>query len=492
MKRRLAPAVFLPTYARRELLRRRRSHLVIASGLALGIALVVVVGSVASGMQRAQELVLQSLYGLGTDMTVSQAAAPAEDGPRRPRFEFDAAAEEEQSREVITTGASGLLAAATVESIAGTDGVATAVGGLELTSIGIRGEFDPGEFDPGEFEAPPEGREEGGQGGPRGGGAAFDVNTYSLAGLDVAHPELGALGTSAVTDGRTFEEDDADAAVAVLDAGYAAEQGLATGDVLEIAATDYEVIGLATPDSGDANADVYLPLAQALGDAADQVSTVYVQLTDSQLIDQVRAAVTESVADAEITTAEDLADSVSGSLSTVAGLAEGVGRWLSVLVLASAFLVAGLLSSAAVGRRVREFGTLKALGWSRNRITGQVLSESMATGLAGGALGIALGLTAAWGISAYGPSLTAELSPAAALGASGRALGAAAGGGPRGGVFASEDVGEALQVALSAPVGAGALATAVALSVAGGLIAGAFAAWRAARLSPADALRSLA
>ncbi|KPC90420.1 hypothetical protein ADL27_35875, partial [Streptomyces sp. NRRL F-6602] len=57
------------TYLRRELRRRRKAALVVASGLALGIALVIVVTSVTAGMQRAQDQVLGSLYGLGTDLT---------------------------------------------------------------------------------------------------------------------------------------------------------------------------------------------------------------------------------------------------------------------------------------------------------------------------------------------------------------------------------------------------------------------------------------
>ncbi|MCX5502766.1 hypothetical protein OG887_25855 [Streptomyces sp. NBC_00053] len=51
------------TYLRRELRRRRKAALVVASGLALGIALVIVVSSVSTGMSRAQDKVLESLYG---------------------------------------------------------------------------------------------------------------------------------------------------------------------------------------------------------------------------------------------------------------------------------------------------------------------------------------------------------------------------------------------------------------------------------------------
>ena len=58
----------------------------------------------------------------------------------------------------------------------------------------------------------------------------------------------------------------------------------------------------------------------------------------------------------------------------------------------AAFVLAALLTTAAVNRRVREFGTLKAMGWHSRRIVGQVLGESVVQGLVGGALGVGLGV----------------------------------------------------------------------------------------------------
>ncbi|MEU2660883.1 ABC transporter permease, partial [Streptomyces sp. NPDC007325] len=46
-----------------------------------------------------------------------------------------------------------------------------------------------------------------------------------------------------------------------------------------------------------------------------------------------------------------------------------------------------------------------------------------------------------------------------------------------------------VDIALTAPVSLTTVGLAVLLAVAGGLVAGAFGAWRAARLRPADALR---
>jgi ABC-type antimicrobial peptide transport system permease subunit len=50
----------------------------------------------------------------------------------------------------------------------------------------------------------------------------------------------------------------------------------------------------------------------------------------------------------------------------------------------------------------------------------------------------------------------------------------------------------ASEITLHAPVTLWVVAAALGLSVLGGLVAGAFGAWRAARLSPAEALRSVA
>jgi putative ABC transport system permease protein len=60
------------TYIRRELRRRLKQSLVIALGLALGIALVITVSSASAGVKSAQRQVLHSLYGVGTDMTVTR------------------------------------------------------------------------------------------------------------------------------------------------------------------------------------------------------------------------------------------------------------------------------------------------------------------------------------------------------------------------------------------------------------------------------------
>ncbi|MGV4982496.1 ABC transporter permease [Streptomyces sp. NRAIS4] len=477
------------TYLRRELRRRRKAALVVASGLALGIALVIVVDSVSNGMGKAQDKVLQSLYGLGTDMTVTKAQTPSGSSSQRPRFQFGARNDDDsstQSSDRVMVQGFTTLSSSTVSKVAGQQGVSSAVGGLSLNVFKVSGQFTRGQF---QQNGSGGGFQRGGgrpQGEVKGGGADFDINQYTVFGTDVAHTALGPLTSSKITSGRTFRSTETDAEVAVVDSAYAKEKKYEVGSTVTVKGTKYEVIGIATADSGDSAADVYIPLkqAQTLADEKDKVTTIYVKATDSQKIDSVKGAIQKNVSGTTVTTSSDLAKTVSGSLSTASSLATKVGTWLSIAVLVAAFLVAGLLTSSAVSRRVREFGTLKALGWKSGRVTRQVVGEAVVNGLVGGALGIALGLAGAYAVTAISPTLQAQLG-------GGSGAGGGFGGGPGGGGFGGpgRQAARSLEVALTAPVSVTTIALAVALAVAGGLIAGAFGGWRASRLRPADALR---
>ncbi|MFE2882546.1 ABC transporter permease [Streptomyces graminifolii] len=483
------------TYLRRELRRRRKAALVVASGLALGIALVIVVNSVSSGMGKAQDKVLQSLYGLGTDMTVTKAATPTASGSQQPRFQFDANNNDDsktQSSDRVMVQGFTTLASTTVTKVAGQKGVSDAVGGLSLNVVKVDGQFTRGQFkqNQGSGTGGGGGNRGGGTGAPQGsvtgGGANFNINAYSVYGTDVTKPALGPLTSSKITSGRTFTTAEADSKVVVADSAYAKEKKLKVGSTVTIKSVKYKVIGIATATSGDAAANLYVPLkqAQTLSGDTNKVTTIYVKATDSQQIAAVKKTITSNVSGTTVTTSADLADTVSGSLSTASSLATSVGKWLSIAVLIAAFLVAGLLTSSAVSRRVREFGTLKALGWKSGRVTRQVVGEAIVNGLVGGVLGIALGLAGAYVVTAISPTLSASLGN---TGGGGRAGGGPGGGGGFGG--GRQAAAKTLDVALTAPVNATTIALAVGLAVAGGLIAGAFGGWRASRLRPADALR---
>ncbi|MDQ0574070.1 ABC transporter permease [Agromyces albus] len=498
------------TYLRRELAGRRRQTAIIAIGMALAIALVMIVNSVSSGVRDAQASVLESVYGVGTDLTVSEEpAAPGEDegGPGRFEFGADAGTTEGESTEIsqsrLTAGfGASTFDASALETAQGIDGVSAASAALALTNMTFEGELP--EMVQRSEGGPSDEFVEGGDAAdaPTGGfdgagGSAFDVNSFSVLGLDPAADAVGPLSSVELDEGRGLEASDAGQAVAVLDASYATSAELAVGDTIDVGGTDFEIVGTVTSTSADAAtaANVYIPLdrAQQIAGLDGQVSDIYVQAESADRIDAVQADLEEALPDATVSTQADLAASVSGSLATASSLIANLGLWLSLAVLAAAFLIAILFTIQGVTRRTREFGTLKAIGWSNRRIVGQVTGESLVQGLIGGAAGLALGLAGIWVVNLIAPTLGGSAGdgaqPGGVLAAGPQGGDGATTGGPFGGRV---DTAAATEVVLNAPVTVSVIAIAIGLAVLGGLLAGAIGGWRAARLRPAESLRSVA
>ena len=84
---------------------------------------------------------------------------------------------------------------------------------------------------------------------------------------------------------------------------------------------------------------------------------------------------------------KQVADSINGSLVDASNLSHDLGLVLAILAAGAAFLLAALLTLSSIGKRVRELGTLKALGWSQWLVIRQVVGESLATAVAGGSPG---------------------------------------------------------------------------------------------------------
>jgi ABC-type antimicrobial peptide transport system permease subunit len=151
------------------------------------------------------------------------------------------------------------------------------------------------------------------------------------------------------------------------------------------------------------------------------------------------------------------------------------------------------MTTAAASRRVREFGTLKALGWTSRRIVRQVVGESLVIGVIGGLVGIGLGFAGSALVGSFAPTLSASVGQTAGSATPGGARffgppGGSGGGGLPGSRRLASAATTTVHVPLTATVTIGAVAAAVGLAIVGGLLAGAFGGWRAARLRPAAAL----
>jgi len=489
------------TYLRRELRRRSKQAIVVALGLGLGIGLVMTVSAATAGVKTAQASVLHSLYGIGTDITVSKTAAAGTAGPLHfggfgsPSSTSRPAAGTKISRNTLRpTPGEATLSAADVTGIRGMHEVDAAAGGLVLTDTSFSGTIPS--FSPGSFA-----------GGSTAGGSAsrsgpsFDISSFTVDGVQSDEPGVGPLGPATITSGTYFTTSQSDADVAVVTSSYAKTDKLAVGSELDVAGSTVKVIGIADEPSGAA--EVYLPLAtaQKLAGLSGKVTDVFVSADKSSAVSSLAAAIDKAVPGATVTTSASLAKEVTGSLSSASSLATDLGKWLSIAALAAAFIVAGLLMMSAVSRRVREFGTLKAIGWRSRRIIGQVMGEGLAIGILGGIAGIVIGIAATEVVSAVAPSLSATVGTALATGggfggfgggfSAGSGFGRSSPGFAAGHGFRPFDTSHTVLVHLTAPLQADTIGIAVALAIGGGLVAGAFGAWRAAHLRPADALRRI-
>jgi ABC-type lipoprotein release transport system permease subunit len=474
------------TYIRRELRRRFKQSLVVALGLAVGVALVVTVSSAAAGVRSAQGQVLHSLYGVGTDMTVTRSLGRGAIGPQRFRG-FGSGPPQGGIRRIARDTlqpqiGTGTLPASDVAKVRRVNGVAAASAGLVLTDTSFSGTIPT--------------QSSGGfpnSGSSSGGSPSFSLKTFTVDGIEIGSNAIGPLTASQVSSGRYFHSSEASARVAIVSTTYARQHSLKVGSTIKIAGKKLQVIGLAGVSSG--SADVFLPLktAQKLAGMKGKVTTIFVSVSSASQVSSVASAVKAALpSSATVSTSANLAKQVTGALSSASSLVSSLGRWLSIAALAVAFLVAGLLMMAAVSRRVREFGTLKAIGWRTRRVVAQVVGEGFALGFLGGLAGVLLGIAAAAAISAAAPALSATVGSSFATGGGG--FGPFANGGPGGAVRVGRGPGGGAQsvlVHLTAPLQAHTILIALLLALAGGLVAGGFGAWRAARLRPADALRSV-
>ncbi|MCT2992016.1 ABC transporter permease [Propionibacterium freudenreichii] len=494
----------LMTFARRELGRRRRQTIIVALGLAIAVALLMVVHSVSSGVSRAQSEVLSSVYGVGTDITVTQKSTqqPGQGFDMAPGAQDANGNTSVSSTTVRTTRGTEAFDASQLATVQGVQGVAGATAVLNLEQTTFDGQIGSSGSSSSSSASPSASASSGTSRGAMGGGR-MNLNQTTITGVEPG-ATLGPLSTLSVSSGRALATSDDGNDVALVSSDYASQHNVAVGGTISVANKDVSVVGIVTSTSSSSISEVYLPLktAQALSDNTDKISEILVQASDSNQVSTVASALTKALPSATVSTQEALAQSVSGSLGSASKLISSLGTWLSIGVVVVAFGLAVLFTVSGVNQRTRDFGTLKALGWSRRRIVGQVATESLLRAGIGGAAGIVLGLVATMVINAMGITLsgsTGGFSMGGGRGAPGgqpsgmpSMAGGQAGGAPAGGGGGmAERASNAVNVVLHSPVSIQMIAIGLAAALVGGLLAGVIGGWRAGGMRPAEALRSV-
>jgi putative ABC transport system permease protein len=460
---------------------------------------VITVSGLSAGLDKAQASVLKPLTGVGTDMSVtrpfaltSSSTSSTNGGPPQlsaaeraeiqkengdQRINFENLTPGTKFSQTSFRGSQISFPASNVKSISKLSGVAAASGGLTLNMTTISGTV------PAQSQLP-----QGGGPGQGGGGGFFsgprsaDFSSVTVSGVDETDTALGAITPSQVTAGKFFTF--GNARQAIVDVSYANTNNLKVGSKLTVGGKTYTVIGLAETPVGGSSSDVYIKLdqLQQLSGRAGRVNTVYVRATSASQVDAVASEIRSTLSGSSVSTAKTLAAQITGSLKDAKNLTGKLGLVLEIVGLLAAVGIASLLTLSSVTKRIRELGTLKAIGWPQRLVVRQVTGESLLQGLLGGVLGIAIGLGATLAISAFSPTLKATFASATQS-----AFGF--GGGP----FARGGTGTAASeaVKLTPHVSIALVAAAVGLALLGGLVSGAVGGLRASRLRPADALRHI-
>jgi putative ABC transport system permease protein len=209
---------------------------------------------------------------------------------------------------------------------------------------------------------------------------------------------------------------ESDLRVAVIGATTADNLGLTASSVnnttLYIGGLPFELIGIMQPKGGSTTQDdiVLIPVStahelfvgsnsvSAIGVSAtsqDNISTVSAEIT--ALLDQRHGIASTANADFSITTQAQLLGTVSSVSDVLTFLLAGIAS-ISLLVGGIGIMNIMLVS---VRERTREIGIRKAIGARGRDILSQFLVEALALSLAGGLIGIGVGVAASLGIGMY-------------------------------------------------------------------------------------------
>ncbi|MBN1812963.1 MAG: ABC transporter permease [Anaerolineae bacterium] len=230
--------------------------------------------------------------------------------------------------------------------------------------------------------------------------------------------------------------------------GRAAADGLdkRVGDTFRLYESIYRVVGIYETGAPieDASAVVAIAEAQVISKHPRQVNAFLLKLRDLDQAERVRQRIEQRYDDVTATLSSDYAEDQM-TLAFMDGFAAAVSL-LAVLIGGIGVMNTFLMS---IFERTREFGVLRSLGWRPARVMGLVLGEALALCGLGGLAGVGLGVGLVKLIDRL-PLMSGFMSSG----------------------FSPEIFVQAIGVALAL-----------------GLVGGVYPAWRAARLTPAEAMR---
>jgi len=273
-----------------------------------------------------------------------------------------------------------------------------------------------------------------------------------VTGIDPGETQTNAVLPSDVIDGRYLTPDDG--YVALVEYEYAQLNNLTLGSNVTYIGT-FEVVGIVDVSATNLiKSHIYLnlPTVQEVlpGKPTGLVNIALIRTSNPSAVEKTALALEDKWTSASTLTGSDLAETASG----VIRIGEETAWNISVALAVVSILFAIKSQLGSVAERTREIGILKAIGWSNSNVVNQITIESIIQGIIGGILGCALGYVfASYVLSTIGG-----------------------------------EIGGALSFVTIDPM---LLGLGFGISVLSGIVAGLIPSLRAARLVPAEALRTV-
>ena len=226
-------------------------------------------------------------------------------------------------------------------------------------------------------------------------GALIELDKY-----DAGHPTVVQVGLApdaqkrfgvVVLEGRSYA---AQSETEVM-LGYTLAESIdkKTGDTLTMDGHQYRVTGLyRTNGVSYGNSTMMFPLAALQGryQAAGQVTLGFVKLAPGASSAQVRKSIDTKFPQLATVNSETDFGRVDNTLVLISAGNTGGS------ILAAVIAITGVLNTSLLSffERIREFGVLRSIGWTRRRIVSLVLGESLIVSLVGATIGFFLGWVA--------------------------------------------------------------------------------------------------
>lgn len=238
--------------------------------------------------------------------------------------------------------------------------------------------------------------------GPGGGG-------FSVSGMDSS--KLNLVGIDSI-NGTIYSNGSANEIII----GKTAAQDLnkTVGDTITIFNEDFKITGVFETGNfmQDAGASISLNNLQDLTSTDNEVSTIAVKVADNANVTDVSQRIENTYSDElSTTTAADQASRMNDALSTI-----DTATW-AISLLAIVIGGVGVINTMimSVYERTREIGVLKAVGWRGRRILGMILGESIVLTIMAAIVGTVIGVVGVEVLLSYSGSFGTMIEPVYSL-----------------------------------------------------------------------------